>query len=309
MSDASLVSLLLTNRVVDVGVKPMTAREFWELFRRVPELGRLLGADSADVASTVDVDPVETDRIVRLLEAATAFAFERVRLEDSGIKVVSVFDADYPARLRQTLHDKAPVFLLVAGSGDIVHGSNRGIVGSRDASPEAIEVAHDAARAAVRRGDNVVSGCARGIDRSAMGAAVEVGGRIVGVPSEGVRVALKTADVRRLVHDESLCLVSPYGPDSPFSVGAAMGRNKFVYALSLSTLVVSTDLEKGGTWEGAKETLDHRFGAVDVWLGAGAGTGNQALATLGARSVRSADEFWSVDFETPEPPLVQETLF
>jgi predicted Rossmann fold nucleotide-binding protein DprA/Smf involved in DNA uptake len=104
-------------------------------------------------------------------------------------------------------------------------------------------------------------------------------------------------------------MVSPYGPDSPFSVGNAMGRNKIVYGLSTSTLVVCSDKGKGGTWDGAKEALKGRFSQVDVWMGAGAGPGNEGIAQLGARSVLAAEDLWTVDFEPgtqnpgPQPGL------
>ncbi len=85
-------------------------------------------------------------------------------------------------------------------------------------------------------------------------------------------------------------LVSAYDPDAPFSVGSAMGRNKYIYALADWTLVVSTGLGAGGTWAGAQEGLK-RGRHVFVRVEADVPTGNHKLMELGAHAFPAAP--WS----------------
>ena len=87
-------------------------------------------------------------------------------------------------------------------------------------------------------------------------------------------------------------MISPYAPHVGFTVGLAIVRNRFVYALSQSTLIVASDLKKGGTWAGAEEALKGKFGQVDVWTGEGATKGNEGLVTIGARPVSSVEMLW-----------------
>ena len=61
-----------------------------------------------------------------------------------------------------------------------------------------------------------------------------------------------------------------------------MGRNKLIYALAGRTVVIASDLERGGTWSGAKEAIKQGLGQVLVWRGDGEGQGNSALEALGA---------------------------
>ena len=61
-----------------------------------------------------------------------------------------------------------------------------------------------------------------------------------------------------------------------------MGQNRFVYALSQSTLIVASELKKSGTWTGAEEALKGKFGQVDLWTGDGATKGNEGLVDIGA---------------------------
>ena len=238
-SETSRVALLLTNRLVEVDAQPFTAREYWSLVDRVDDLAMLLGASAADLAEIVG-SVEEAERVRTLLGATTAFAFEQERLEEGGIAVLSSLDDRFPTKLRQRLGPACPPFLLAAGPIDWLDGEALGVVGSRDASEEILGVADAAAAAAVDAEWAVISGLARGVDQAAMKGALDRGGRVIGVPAEGIRRTARNAEVRRHVHAGDLCIVSPYGPDAPFTSGTAMGRNKIVHAISTNTLVVAT---------------------------------------------------------------------
>lgn len=113
-------------------------------------------------------------------------------------------------------------------------------------------------------------------------AALEAGGVAVGVLAESLARTTRDPEVRRAVADGRLCLCTPYNPTAGFSVANAMGRNKLIYALSRATLIVASDLDKGGTWAGAVEALRRRTAPVLVWTGEGAGVGNPRLVERGA---------------------------
>lgn len=49
-----------------------------------------------------------------------------------------------------------------------------------------------------------------------------------------------------------------------FSVYSAMDRNKYIYALSNITLIVSSDYSKGGTWAYATENFKSNWVPVAV---------------------------------------------
>ena len=88
---------------------------------------------------------------------------------------------------------------------------------------------------------------------------------------------------RNLLLDGQLVLISPYDPNAGFNVGNAMQRNKLIYALADASLVVSSDLNKGGTWAGATEQLDKlKFVPVYVRSTGGPSAGLDALLGKGA---------------------------
>jgi DNA processing protein len=102
----------------------------------------------------------------------------------------------------------------------------------------------------------LVSGGARGIDQAAMRGALEAGGNVIGVLADSLEKTTMNREHRNLLLDGQLVLISPYDPNAGFNVGNAMQRNKFIYALADAALVISSDVNKGGTWAGATEQLD-----------------------------------------------------
>ncbi|MDP9244410.1 MAG: DNA-processing protein DprA [Chloroflexota bacterium] len=290
--DRSLAALLLTDRLVDGEAEPLSPGEFWSLLDRIDDPSRLLGLDAEATAERIAGTKLGAERIQRLLGRATALAFELERRERSGLHVLSPFDEGYPARLRDRLGAAAPAVLYAVGSLELMQQDGLGIVGSRDVSPAGAEAARTAATAAAERSLPVVSGRAKGVDQIAMSAAIEAGGTVVGILADSLDRRLKDPDMRRAVSEGSVCLVTPYKPDLGFSVANAMGRNKLIYALSQVTLVVASDLGRGGTWEGATEALRRGYGAVAVWSGEGAGPGNDALVERGGSPIRAIQEIF-----------------
>ena len=305
--DSTRAALLLTNRLVSLEAKPLTARAFWQLVRGI-DPGDLLHQDVQAISDIADVERDEASRFRTLLDAATALGFEEERLLDGGISLISALDDRFPSGLRERLGTACPPFLLVAGSIEWLGRRGLGIVGSRDASDEALDAARQAARLAVEHDWPVISGLARGVDQVAMASALDADGVFVGVPAEGIARAARNADIRRHVHDGALCIASPYAPDAPFRAGNAMGRNKIVYALSRVTLVVASDEGSGGTWAGATEALDRQFAPVAAWAGAGATDGNRALIRRGAASIDDLSGLFETRTDSISPPL-QDSLF
>ena len=290
-NDNSLATILLASRLLDSAVKPFSAKEFWELKKELELLEQvgqpqfLLGK-TADELIQVGVSQDSATRVVELFDRATAMAFELERLDGSGIRVLTPFDEEYPQAWLERLRGKAPPVLYAAGALELLNQSGVGVVGSRDVSSEGQEIAQEAAERIANLGMTLVSGGARGVDQLSMNAAFQAGGSVVGILADSLVRKLKKSDVRQAIYEGQTVMCTPYNPDAPFSVRTAMGRNKLIYALADITLVVACEPDKGGTWQGAKETLEKNFGRVAVWQGPGEGAGNAKLLEM--RPKRSA---------------------
>jgi predicted Rossmann fold nucleotide-binding protein DprA/Smf involved in DNA uptake len=288
LDEQGLAALALTSRLVDSTAKPLSAREFWALRRRV-EPSVLRGMPADEIATELAVGTEDGARIATLFDRGAGLAIALERLSHSGMWTLTCFDDNYPERLRRRLGDNAPAILHGVGDTDLLATDGVGVVGSRNVTREASEVAIEIAHTAVKLGLPVVSGAARGVDQFAMNGAFDVGGQTIGVLADSLERTVGRPRIRQGVVNGQICLVTPYNPSAPFSVGNAMGRNKIIYGLCRCTVVVTSDHNTGGTWGGATEALKSHFGRVAAWTGGGAGAGNGPLVSLGAEGLSNVD--------------------
>ena len=312
-NDDSLATILLVSRIARDGVAPLGASQFWRLVDQVGDPGGLLGRTENDlIGSGLRVDMAA--RVAGLLSRSVVMAFDLDQLDQSGIATLTPLDEGYPQRLRARPGSKRPAILHAAGALELLDQPGVGVVGSRNVSKYGAEVAKALGRQAASLGLPLISGAARGVDQLAMNAAFQAGGTVVGVPAHSLVRTLRTPDVRRAVHEGRTVMCSPYAPDSPFTVGKAMGRNKLIYALSDVTVAVAADNGSGGTWTGATEAMRGDHCRVAVWRGSGEGPGNDPLERRGALPLTDASDLSRIldgarsDLEQGLPPK-QAALF
>lgn len=267
--------------------KPLTLREWNPLARRLQESplvrpGALLGLSAADMRASLNMSDDEAERLARLLDRGGSLAIELERLASLGIWAVTRADAHYPQRLRQRLREAAPTVLFGSGEMALLAQPGLAVVGSRRTDDKGQQMASLIGNACGRSGLVLYSGGARGVDSIATQAALEARGTAVGILAHSLEKAIRPPDTRAALARGDLSLVTPYVPNAGFSVGAAMGRNKLIYALADYALVVASDPGKGGTWAGATEALKARWVPVFVLEGPDVPEGNRLLLQKGA---------------------------
>ena len=286
MSDDARAIVLLCGRLgKDSDLEPLQQSEYTRLVRW------LLSKDlrPADLLEPDNVAPAAAGsglpeaRLTALLRRGVQLGFAVETWNRSNIWVLCRSDPEYPARYKAHLKDKAPPILFGVGERSLLQGGGLAIVGSRNVDAEAEAFTRAAAAWCARGGLPVLSGGARGVDQTAMKAALDAGGSVVGVLAENLLKKSVARDARKAIADDRLLLVSPYHPEARFTVGTAMARNKCIYALAEYGLVVSADHKKGGTWAGAEEELKRTPGRpVFVRTIGSAPAGNRKLLELGA---------------------------
>jgi len=264
----------------------LTHGEYKRIARFLRENGRqpadLLTQDAPELLDRCRafIDP---DRLTRLLARGFLLSQAIERWQARAIWVMSRADADYPKRLKTRLKEDSPPVLYGSGDIDTLDGGGLAVVGSRNANDLLTEYSANIGRLAAKARRTVLSGGARGIDQAAMSAALQAGGKAVGVVADSLERAVLDREHRNFLMDGQLVLISPYDPAASFNVGHAMQRNKLIYALSDAALIVSSDYEKGGTWAGAVEQLERlHFVPVFVRSDGEIGKGLEALLNKGA---------------------------
>jgi len=228
--------------------------------------------------------PISQERIQSLLRRGVTLSLALEKWQSQGIWILSRADSDYPKRLKEYLQHQAPPILYGVGNMSNLSKGGLAIVGSRNVDEEGTEYTQRVTQACVDSEIQVVSGGAKGVDRTAMVSALEVGGTVVGVMADSLSKEAVSVKYREGLQSQKLTLISTYDPDMGFNVGNAMGRNKYIYALAEYALVVCSDFKNGGTWAGATEALEkHKNTQVFVKAIGNISEGNSKLLENGAK--------------------------
>lgn len=269
----------------DRSEKPLSLAEYSSLVRWLIEMkmrpGDLLKKENITEASIGS--GIDKKRFESLLGRGVQLGFAIEEWQRNGIWIISRSDADYPARYKKHLKDKAPPLLFGVGNRSLLSGGGLGIVGSRNVDQAGETFTRQVAELCAYNHLPVVSGGARGVDQISMNAALEACGVTIGILAENLLKKSVERSARQAIADGRLLLLSPYHPNARFTVGTAMGRNKLIYAMADYGLVVSAEYKKGGTWAGAEEELKREISRpVFVRVGKNTPLGNNKLLNLGA---------------------------
>lgn len=193
---------------------------------------------------------------------------------EQGIRPLTRVSPGYPARLRR-LGEAAPAVLFGRGEAALLDRPAVALVGSRDLSPAGEAFARRVGELAAAEGFVLVSGNARGADRTAQAACLDAGGAVMAVlPAE---LGEQVPENDRILY---LCLTGWHLPMEPYR---ALERNRIIHALGEKTLAAQSR-RTGGTWSGSEENL--RKGWSPLFVNADGGEGCAALISLGATPVK-----------------------
>jgi DNA processing protein len=209
---------------------------------------------------------------------------------DLGIARISFGDVCYPPALA-AIHDP-PATLWIRGQASVLCTPSVAIVGSRAASPYALEVARRLGADLARRDVTVVSGMARGVDSAAHLGALDGGGSTIAVFGCGADVIYPS---EHAALSERICecgtIVSEFPPGTLPLPYHFPRRNRIISGLSLAVVVVEA-AEGSGSLITADFALEQGRAVLAVpgnILG-GRNYGAHALLRDGAKLVECADD-------------------
>lgn len=296
LSDAIALSLCWTRHL---GRRPRRARRPAPAVDP-PERDAGSGGDRPDVSPWADVRSAATleERLSALgvddpaAEAAAVRATAGDVLERARARSIQavVFGApEFPVALA-AIPDPPPVLWV---RGDLRPDDEAvAIVGSRAATPHALEVAFQLGAGLARLGLVVVSGLARGVDGAAHRGALAVGGRTVAVLGSGVDVVYPPEHAR-LAGDiaASGAVASELVPGTPPLGWHFPRRNRIISGLSAGVVIVEASARSGSLITADQALLQGRHVmAVPGGVLSGRNRGAHGLIKAGACMVENADD-------------------
>ncbi len=273
------------------GIGGVTARKLIERF--------------GDVESIFEATPAELMESPRVTETMAAqilaapieqLGNELLSLSDEGIDLLSWDDDRFPSPLRP-LAD-APMVLFMRGALKRTDDKAVAIVGTREPTRSAGEVAETIGRELAARGLTIVSGLALGIDTAGHRGAIETG-RTIAVLGSGIRVIhpKESAALAEEISGKG-AILSELHPNTPPKGQNLMARDRIISGLSRAVIVIEAGEKSGSLDTATKATKQGRL----VYAVPGSAGTDQLIAAGAQRIDPTAIDFDQLAVEMIEPP-------
>ena len=242
--------LLLTSHLGDPERRVLTVAQLRTLAMRMRDMEQPAENRNLTEADLIHLgcDRELSERIVNLLEQEALLDRYLARAAAWNCVPITRVSENYPSVLRQRLGLDSPGCLWARGDVGILNTPAVSLVGCRELSEPNREFAEAVGYQAAEQGLTLVSGNARGADRTAQEACLKAGGRVISI----------VADSLSRFPPRNLLYLSEDGFDEEFSAQRALSRNRCIHAFGRMVFVAQSELQKGGTWSGTVKNL--RFG-------------------------------------------------
>lgn len=282
-------------------VSPRTEMLSWETLWALPD------KTSKSIADLFREHAGRPSELLERQQETTLVDIERVR-EDverfisplRGFSVCINGTFQYPLRLRDARHP--PEVLYYRGDLSLLETPCISVVGTRNPTEEGKRRAAKIAKMLVKEGFTIVSGLAKGIDTAAMTAALEAGGRTIGVIGTPILESYPKENrelQERVASDHLLLSHVPFYryANEPFASRRRYfpERNETMAAISLGTVIVEA-AEGSGTLTQARAALQQgrKLFILDSLFNNPMHTWPQGYADRGAIRVRGMNDILDV---------------
>ena len=295
MTGAERGFLLLSSHLGNPDRKPLTTPQLRTLADRMryaprfPEERELEASDLSALGYRSDM----VQRILALLNEQELLDHYLTRGTRQGCVPITRVNKEYPVILRQRLGLDSPGCLWAKGDVSILNTPAIALVGSRDLNADNKRFAEAVGYEAAMQGLTLVSGNARGADKTAQEACLKAGGRVISIVADSLASHKERHNVLYLSEEDF---------EAEFSAQRALSRNRCIHALGRMVFVAQSGLQSGGTWDGTVKNL--RFGWSSVACFRDGSEASAQLEQMGAYLIGMED---LRDFGTL--PESEESLF
>lgn len=248
MTAAEQGFLLLTGYLGDPDRKPLTVAQFRELAKRARAMEKPLTDRELEERDLLQLgySHEKAAHILKLLSQMEQLQWYVETGHREGCICITRISKEYPQLLRKRLGLDAPGVLWAKGDITILQKPAIALVGSRDIRLPNQKFAGEVGKQAAQQGYVLVSGHARGADRTGQDSCLNEAGQVISVVSDRLDKCLPNKNVLYL---------SEEGYDMDFSARRALQRNRIIHCLGEKTFVAQCALNKGGTWDGTTQNL------------------------------------------------------
>ncbi|MEE1199851.1 MAG: DNA-processing protein DprA [Christensenellales bacterium] len=272
-------------------VRPYGTAEFRRLEEAVKGskyngVGELMGVDISGLMIHLGITEEEGYRIFALLNRSVHLGYAMEKFMNSGIDVLTVYNDEYPACIKNKMGETAPPVIYQAGNPTLLGTPALAIMGISGVrtTPEVRKGIAAIVSDAVAHGYGLITGGELGVSNVVASAVAEQGGKLIDVVGGDMLNHLSREPIAQLLESGQMAVVSMEHPEAFLTISHALSRNKILFALSEAALIVNTDNKRGEI-----EALNNRScNWIYAWTGC---PDNMTLIGRGATPVEDLSEF------------------
>jgi DNA processing protein len=216
------------------------------------------------------------------------------KISSAGIEIIHPFHEFFPKKLLLLLKNP-PLVFFCQGALRLLNAPSIAVIGARDASEAGLFYSEKIAYSLAKKGWNIVSGYARGVDLTAHFGALQAGGTTIFVLSYGIEHFARIEILEGFDLLKNSLILSQFPPESEWQNSFGVIRNLTIIGLSSAVIVIEADAE-GGTMFTATRALEHRIPVYTLApsLFKSSPEGNKILLKNKAIAVNSIEEMLNI---------------
>jgi len=247
--------LLLSSHLGEPARKPLSTAQLRTLADRLAYAPRF--AENRELApedlTALGYSGEMAEHILTLLNEEDVLDYYLRKGQILSCTPITRISEHYPHHLRIRLGLDSPGVLWARGDVNLLEEPMVSLVGSRELEEGNWKFAAEVGRQAALQGYVLVSGNARGADRTAQESCLDAGGKVISVVADELWKQPLRKNVLYLSEDDF---------EADFSAHRALSRNRVIHALGLKTFVAQSGLHTGGTWDGTVKNIRNRWSPV-----------------------------------------------
>ena len=276
MTGAERGFLLLCCHLGDPQRRPLTVAQFRKLARRVRSIEKASDDRELEISdlTALGYSREESGHMLSLLDGEDLLERYLSKARKFGCVPLTRLTPGYPKRILDALGDDAPACIWARGDLTLLESPGIALVGSRDLGPRNAAFAREAGMEAAIQGLTLISGNARGADRTAQDASIAAGGSVISILADRLTDHVPTPN-QLYLSEEAF--------DLEFSPQRALSRNRCIHALGICAIAAQCSLGTGGTWDGSVKNL--RFGWSPLYVFDDGSESAKLLEQMGASPI------------------------
>jgi predicted Rossmann fold nucleotide-binding protein DprA/Smf involved in DNA uptake len=206
-------------------------------------LALLLDMQLGEMAERYEMPVDMARRVLSALQTAPAASARLDQLDEQDVHLMLRADVAYPEALAERLAERwLPYYFFYRGDLELLTEPGVCILGGRQARREAMALAAGLGRSLAERKVPLLGGYDQGVDRAALDAAREVGGRLtIMLPLGLVPFAGVARSMQAEIAEGRLLLLSPFEPEAAHSPALAEARQVPLVALAEALVLIAPE--------------------------------------------------------------------